>query len=107
MFDFSLIYDKPVIYTDPKFDTSLYDAWWLKEPLWTASALPRLGCQLTEDNMDDLKNLIDTCLEDPRYAEGRRQVKAETWQHCGEGAKRTADYLINKYNELTTAEKDR
>ncbi len=104
IFDFTLIYDKPVIYTDPQFDVSLYDAWWLKTPLWTTTALPRLGCQLTEENMDDLKEVIDTCLSDPQYAEGRRQVKAETWEHAGEGAVRAVNYLLNKYEELTAKE---
>lgn len=107
IFDFSLIYDKPVIYTDPQFDVSLYDAWWLKTPLWTTSALPRLGRQLTAENMENLKDLIDSCLSDPRYAEGRRQVKAETWEHPGEGARRTVDYLLNKYEELTSAQEDK
>lgn len=101
IFDFALVYDKPIIYTDPDFDLSVYDAWWLKKPLWTQSALPRLGRQLTEENMEQLKALVDECLEDNRYAEGRREVKAETWGHFGEGAKRTADYLVKKYDELT------
>lgn len=101
IFDFTLIFDKPVIYTDPKFDVGPYDAWWLKEPLWTASALPRLGCQLSPENMADLKSLIDRCLTDSRYAEGRRQVCTETWEHPGEGAVRTVDYLLQKYTELT------
>ncbi len=101
IFDFSLVYDKPVIYTDPKFDVSLYDAWWLKTPLWTVSALPRLGRELKEENMENLKELIDSCLEDPCYAEGRKEVKAETWEHFGEGASRVADYLINKYEEIS------
>ena len=101
IFEFCLIYDKPVIYTDPRFDLSLYDAWWLDQPLWTTSALPRLGAELTEDTMKDLKSLIDTCLTDPRYAEGRRQVQEETWVYPGEGAKRTADFLIRKYEALT------
>jgi len=100
-FEFSLIYDKPIIYTDPGFDLSPYDAWWLKKPLWTQSALPRIGCQLTEETMKDLKELIDTCLEDPRYAHGRQTVKAETWAYPGEGAKRAAAYLMAKYDELT------
>ena len=99
-FDFALVYDKPIIYTEPKFDLGVYDAWWLKEPLWTISALPKLGCQLTEDNMDNLKELIDTCLTDPKYAEGRATVKSETWEHYGEGAKCVADYLVKKYEEL-------
>lgn len=107
IFDFALVYDKPVIYTDPQFDLSLYDAWWLKTPLWTSSALPRIGCELTEDNMEQLKDLIDSCLNDPQYAEGRRQVKAETWEHSGEGAERAVDYLINKYEELTSAKEDK
>ena len=102
IFDFTLVYDKPVIYTDPDFDLSPYDAWWLDKPLWTASALPRIGQRLTDENMGDLKNVIDACLEDPKYAEGRRQVKAETWEHFGEGAVRTADYIEQKLNELTT-----
>ena len=104
IFEFCLIYDKPVIYTDPRFDLSPYDAWWLDTQLWTTSALPRLGCQLTEDNMSDLKSLIDTCLTDPKYAKGRAEVKKETWVYPGEGAERAVAYLINKYEELTRTE---
>ncbi|MCH5351975.1 MAG: CDP-glycerol glycerophosphotransferase family protein [Acutalibacter sp.] len=104
IFDFSLVYNKPVIYTDPQFDVSPYDAWWLKTPLWTRSALPRLGRQLTNENMEHLQELIDTCLTDPQYAEGRRSIKEETWAHVGEGAKRVVDYLLNQYEKLTSAE---
>lgn len=106
IFDFSLIYDKPVIYTDPRFDVGPYDAWWLDTPIWTRSALPRLGRELTAENMEHLQELIDACLTDPRYAGGRRQVKAETWTHAGEGAKRAVDYLLDKYEELTSAERE-
>jgi len=101
IFEFSLIYDKPVIYTDPKFDLSVYDAWWLEKPLWTMSALPRIGEELNSGNMDNIKELVDRCLTDPRYAEGRRCVKAETWANFGSGAKVTADYLIEKLNGLS------
>ena len=104
IFDFTLVYDKPVIYTDPDFDLAPYDAWWLKQPLWTASALPRIGCRLTDANMEDLKQLIDECLTDPRYADGRRKVKAETWEYVSQGAVRAADYLIAKYDELIKEE---
>jgi hypothetical protein len=104
IFDFTLIYDKPVIYTDPKFDLGLYDAWWLDTPLWTESALPRLGAQLTEDKMEHLKELVDTCLEDPKYEEGRRSVKAETWANFGSGAEKAASYLIRKQKELSERE---
>ncbi len=100
IFEFALVYDKPVIYTDPKFNLDLYDAWWLNTPLWTVSALPRIGRELTDQNMESLKELIDTCLDDPGYADGRRAVKEETWAYFGEGTARTVDYLIHKQEEL-------
>ena len=100
IFDFTLVYNKPVIYTDPNFDLGVYDAWWLKTPIWTTTALPRLGRQLTEENMENLKGVIDECLCDPRYAQGRQRVKEETWAHPGEGAVRAVDYLLELYERL-------
>ena len=107
VFDFSLIYDKPVIYTDPNFNIAPYDAWFLDHRLWTFSALPRIGQELNMDNLDNIKTLIDDCLEDPRYAQGRRDVRSETWAYPGEGAVRAADYLMEKYAQLTQTEKER
>lgn len=106
IFDFTLVYDKPVIYTDPNFDLSPYDAWWLKKPLWTTTALPRLGAKLTDDNMEELKRVIDECIDDPKYEALRREVKAETWEHFGNGAARAADYLVAKYDELRAEGKE-
>ena len=103
-FEFALIYDKSVIYTNPNFDLGPYDAWWLNDPLWTVGALPRIGRELTDESMEHLKELIDACLTDPGYAEGRRAVKQETWAYPDEGAQRVADYLIEKYNSLTKIE---
>ena len=104
IFEFALIYNKPVIYTDPDFDLAPHDAWWLDRPLWTVSALPRLGKALTEENMPKLKELIDECLSDPAFQRGREEVMAETWMYPGEGAKRAADYLCEKYEELVLKE---
>lgn len=104
IFDFTLVWDKPVIYTDPDFDLAPYDAWWMDHPIWTVSALPRLGEVLTEEGIHDMKPLIDRCLEDPRYAAGRKAVREETWAYRGEGAVRAAEYLVNKYDELKGGE---
>ena len=100
VFDFTLIYDKPVIYTDPKFDLSLYDAWWLEDELWTVSALERIGVELTEENLPNLKELIDSCLSESRFAEGRRKVKEETWANYGCGAQKAAEYLLKKQKKF-------
>ena len=107
VFDFSLIYDKPVIYTDPNFNLAPYDAWFLSHPLWTFSALPRIGKELNMESMSNIKELIDSCLEDPQYAAGRKEVRNETWAYYSEGAVRSADYIMAKYEELTSKNKER
>lgn len=104
IFDFALVYDKPVIYADTEFDKSPYDAWWLDKPLWTFTALARIGEKLTPENMSGLHGMIDACLTDPRYEAGRQEVRAETWEHPGEGAVRAANYLLAKYQELKSQE---
>lgn len=106
IFDFSLVYDKPVIYADTHFDNSPYDSWWIDMPYWTFTALPRIGQKLTEDNLDSLKEMIDECLVDPKYARGRNEAREETWEYKGEGTKRAVDYLMDKYKELSAAEKN-
>lgn len=105
VFEFAFVYDKPVIYADTEFDDSPYDAWWLDTPYWTLTALPRIGQKLTMDNLDNLKEMIDDCIQNPKYAKGRMEAREETWEHKGEGTKRTVDFLLQKYEELTQAEK--
>ncbi len=100
IFDFALVYDKPVIYADTEFDNSPYDSWWLDTPYWTFTALPRIGQKLTPDNMSSLREMIDACLTDPRYGAGRDEARAETWEHRGEGARLTADYIVDKLRQL-------
>ena len=101
IFDFTLVFDKPVICADTEFDASPYDAWWLKTPTWGLSVIPRLGKKLTKENRGELKAMIDECLEDRSFTESRHQVRDEAWAHQGEGARLMADYLIQKYEELT------
>ena len=64
-------------------------------------ALPRIGPLLTEDKLPQIKDLIDMALEDHSFTESRHQARDETWAFRGEGAKRAADYLVSKYEELT------
>ena len=104
LFEFSLVYDKPVIYTNADFDQSPYDSWWLNEPLWTFTVLSDIGTELTEENFGNLKADIDDCLNNPRFKENRQIARDQTWANYGHGAESVADYLISKYNELCKKE---
>ena len=99
MFEFAMVFDKPVIYTDTNFDPRPYDADWIEETPWTFEILPDLGLKLDESNVDSLKELIDKCIEDPSFTEGRQKARDDIWVHVGEGARRTAEYIIRKYEE--------
>ena len=57
-----------------------------------------------EEVQKDIKKMIDECIDDPKCAAEREEVRRETWVHPGEGAVRAADYLISKYQELTGKE---
>ena len=100
IFDFALVYDNPVIYTDTEFDKSPYDAWWIDDELWTISALPKIGEKLDEDNLSNIKDLIDNCMENNIYSQNREQLRTETWANIGAGAEKTVDFIINKLNEI-------
>ena len=104
IFDFAFVFDKPVICADTEMNVDPLDAWWLGDPLWAVTALPRIGPKLTEDQIGSLKALIDSAIDDPSYTESRHEARSETWAYPGEGAVRTADYLIARYEELTRAD---
>ena len=104
IFDYTLVFDKPIIYADTSFDDGMYDAWWLEEGLWTFSILAQLGLQLTEENMDNIKELIQLCLSETRFKAGRDRARAETWANIGHSVEAIADYLVEKRAELLASE---
>lgn len=96
MFDYSLVFDKPLIYTDTEFDKSPYDADWLDEPMWEFTILDKLGIQLKEDQFDDMQNVIEKAIASESLKESRKQVRSVAWQNQGMAAGTTVDYLIEK-----------
>ena len=107
IFDFALVFDRPVIWVDTKYDRSPYDAWWLEEEPWTFEILPKIGTQLTEENLDRIGDLIRESLNSPAFAAGREQARRETWACVGESAGRTVDYLQKLLERLKTEKEQR
>ncbi len=105
VFDFSLVFDRPIIYADVSFDNSVYDAWWLDDEMWwTFKALPRLGRQLKEEDLGHIKEIINECIGSEEMQRSREEVKRECWANIGRSAELIADYLIEKHEEITGAE---
>lgn len=100
IFDYCLVFDRPLIYADTEMDLAPYDAAWIDEPLWRFEVLPKLGVQLSEEKFDDMKGIIDNLLTNDVYKVGRAKVKETAWQCIGESAVKTVDYLVSKCAEI-------
>lgn len=101
IFDFALLFDKPLIYADTEFDSGIYDAAWFKdEKLWRFKILEKIGIPLKEEDFESMKTVIENALNDDSLKEGREAARNEAWMHRGESAKRIADYLIGKQENI-------
>ena len=100
IFDFSLVFEKPIIYADVSFDDTPYDAGWLEEKPWTFRRIDLLGKQLTPENADSIGEMIEYCLHANEYREGREQARRETWVNIGHSVETISDYLINKNKSI-------
>jgi len=99
IFDFTLAFDKPILYADTEFNPDCYDYYWLDRQPWTLEILPDLGLKLDGENIGDIKSLIDRCLTETKFKAGRDKARSETWVYMGEGAVRTADFIVKKCEE--------
>ncbi|MCR5251230.1 MAG: CDP-glycerol glycerophosphotransferase family protein [Lachnospiraceae bacterium] len=94
MFDYSFVFDKPIIYANKDFDKSPYDsAWFEDDEIWHITVISDLGVELREDEFDNMKKVIDDIVKDDKYAAGRRKARDTAWQNIGGAAKAVVDYL--------------
>ena len=100
IFEYSLVFDKPVIYTSNEYDKAPYDCAWIEDEPWTFKTLPLIGHELSEADFDNIKELIDEELSSEVRENNRIKAREETWMYSGEGTTRVVDYLISKLNEI-------
>ena len=93
MFDYCLIFDRPLMYTETPFDKAPYDAAWIEGPVWHIDILSTLGRGLREEDLDDMKACIDAVIGSDVYREGREKVRATVWQNVGGAAAAVVDYM--------------
>lgn len=101
VFEFSLAFDKPVICMDTDFDDAQYDSCWLEETNWSIKMLPKLGKVMKEEDIPNMKSIIDECLSDKNKIKMRQEVSESAWAYKKEGAVRVVDFLESKYRQLT------
>ena len=97
MYDFIFIFNKPVIYTTEGFKKDPYDAWCLEGETWMISTIRKLGKELTKENAENIRELIDTSIEEGLDPVEVEQARIETWCNVGKSSSLIAEYIIDKY----------
>lgn len=104
IFDYALVFGKPVIYSKPAvFNKDPYDAWWLDHELWTFAVLPKLGIELDEEDIPRIGELAVRTAESPSLKDGIDEARSEAWANVGGAARRIVDYMLGKKAELDSA----
>ncbi len=100
IFDYTYVFDRPLMYADTSMDTAPYDAAWLDEEVWRLAILPDLGLKLSEEDFPRMKEVIESVSDNERYAAGRERYRNESWQIIGNSAANIVDYLLRKKEKL-------
>ena len=100
IFDYTLVFGKPILYADTSVDSAPYDAAWIDEPMWRFEVLKDLGEPLLEEDFPNMKDRIDSLVKGHAKDGARERVRDEAWQCIGESARRTVDYMVSKYQQL-------
>ena len=98
--DFTLIFDKPVLYSAGELDTSIYDAAWFDKEE-AVDLYKKLGIEITEDDFPTLREKILSAISDESLSDARREVRDLAWENRGNAASAVVDYLTAKHRELT------
>jgi len=104
--DFTLIFDRPVLYSAGELDTSIYDAAWFDKEE-AVELYKKLGIEITEDDFPTLRDKILGAMSDKSLSDARREVRDLAWTNRGNAAASVVDYLTAKYKELTDADASR
>ena len=96
VFDFALVFGKPIMYTPvDDFDGSLYDYVWANNLIWKFKVLPTIGCEISEDQIDDIKNRLDAVISSEEYEQGIKEAREFAWKNPGHSAEAIVDYLVD------------
>ncbi len=99
IFDYTLIFDKPVIYLSQGFDNRIYDAYDIPYELWQFESLRSFGIELKEEDLADIASIISNAADSKELSEARAKARSECWANPGSSAKAIVDYLESSMKE--------
>jgi len=103
VYDYTFLFDKPVMYVKQGIDLRLYDADDLGddavEKLWQFRTLKEIGIELKEEEFPQIGDIIRGASDSEELREARQRAKNAAWQYRGESGKRIVDFMISARKE--------
>ena len=96
IYDYVIIFDKPVIYSFDKFNKDPYDAWSIEEDPKMITMLPEIAVQLHKEDIANIGKMIDEALVDTARKEARAFAREHFWYNHGESAVKCVNYIEKK-----------
>ena len=103
IFDYTFLFDKPLLYVDTNFDTRPYDMDDVPEKAWQFETVENFGIKLEEKDFSNIKDIIQNASDSKELKEAREQAKKEAWFNIGHSAEHIVDFLKSK---ITIADKN-
>lgn len=100
IFDYTCLFDKPVMYVGSDMDLRMYDAYDLAEKdngkkIWQFESLKKFGIELKEEQFTTIAEIVKNAADSAELAAARRTAKAECWMNQGNAGKAVVDYLVS------------
>ena len=99
IFDYTFLFDKPVLYIMQGFDLRLYDADDLGEDavekLWQFKIIKKIGILLKEEDFTSIGEIIKKTSDSVELRQARQKAKDTAWLYRGEAGKRTTDFILS------------
>ncbi len=106
VFDYALVFDKPVLYTIANYNSATYDSAWFDEPSYFIQCLPYIGQELHDDDLPDIRNAIQRALLNRCDGEVRKKLKNDLWACQGQAAMNIVDYIMHRLKLIQQSERN-
>jgi CDP-glycerol glycerophosphotransferase (TagB/SpsB family) len=104
MYEFAVIFDKPILYFKDVLILDTYDAAWLGKPEWSYDILHEIAMDISNVSLDKLGEIIKNTIESDPFEDGRKRAREEGWNCQMHSSEVIVDYLIRKHDELQSIE---
>lgn len=103
IFDYSFVYEKPLIIADTEMEYKGFEAFFLDKPLWDEEIRHKIGRVIKSDEISGLKEIIREELAKERSKERSRiaELRDQTVANFGNAAPATARQIEQLLKEVS------